>query len=164
MEKQYRKLQHLLIDAGMGTILFGVWGVVKVNMYLSLSSFFVNELAREAGNYGVDKRAILTAVMVILVLTLLFYLLIRLYIGMAAMAEGKGKDKGNGYLIVTAIVLVTTLTEIWNIYIRNSLLTSTDLSLDNITGFLMELAAVYVLAEVLVIGIRMKRMRKKMKE
>ena len=41
MDKKLRKRETLLADAGMGTILFAVWAVVKVNLYMGSMGFFL---------------------------------------------------------------------------------------------------------------------------
>ena len=164
MEKQLRKQQNRLADAGWGTILFGIWSVIKVNMYLGLSSSFVSELHREAENLGEIKDVVLGFFWFVFAMILVFYLVVRSYIGMAAMAEGKGKKKGYGYLIVTAGLVVMTLMDIWNIYIEDYLANRQDITMNLITGFCLELASLYVLLEVLVAGLRVKQLKKKRKE
>lgn len=164
MEKQLRKQQNRLADAGWGTILFGIWSVIKVNMYLGLASSFVSELYQGAEAFGELKDFVLGFFWFVFAMILVFYLAVRSYIGLAAMAEGKGKKKGCGYLIVTVGLVVMTLMDIWNIYIEDYLVNMQDITMNLITGFCLELASLYVLLEVLVAGLRVKQLKKKRKE
>ena len=48
MEKKLRKRETLLADAGAGVILFVVWSIAKVNLYLGVSGFFLDDVNRYA--------------------------------------------------------------------------------------------------------------------
>ena len=159
MEKQLRKHQQMLLDAGKGMILFAVWSVVKLNMYLGLSATFLESLQQEALNYGVDKNVILGLICTIFALVLLGYLTLRLYVGLNAMAEGKGREKGEGYLVLDAVLLGMSLVDLRNIY-----LTKQEMTVNLLVGFCMEIASIYILVELLVRGICVKHLKKKMKE
>ena len=93
MEKELRKRQILLAEAGIGVILFAVWNVVKVNLYLGLSELPVELLHEAAVRDGIDEKMLLTFMIIIIAGILIWQLSIRLYIGMSANAEGRGKKK-----------------------------------------------------------------------
>ena len=163
MEKELRKRQILLAEAGFGVILFAVWNVAKVNLYLGLSELPVQLLHEEAVRDGIDEKFLLYFIITIAAAILIWQLSIRLYIGLSATAEGRGKKKGNAYLVWTAILLVTDLQMIWQTFGVDQLLAGEKITVDQITSFCLEAASMYVLLQLLLSGIRVKILRKKMK-
>lgn len=167
MSRKLRKQQNLLVDAGMGVILFAIWSVVQVNLYLGLSSFSVEEFRKAAESIGLGMLELdffIIFITVILVAILLWQLGIRLYIGLCATAEGKGTKKGWAYLVLAAMLLVINLRSSFQIFIVDRLLAGEKLSVNLVTCICMEAASLYVLLELLISGIRVKMLRKKMKE
>ena len=163
MEKELRKCQHMLVEAGTGIILFAVWNVAKVNLYLGLSLFPTELLHTAAVEAGVDEKslAIFTATLVALVM--IFQLSVRLYIGLSATGEGKGKNKSWIYLVLTAVLLITNIRADWQTFGVERILAGEKMSVELITGICMEAASLYVLLELLISGIRVKKLRKQMK-
>lgn len=164
MNKELRKQQNLLVDAGVGVILFAVWSVAKVNLYLGLSPFLLEEVSEVAEFFGLNDILFLAFMITVVVGVLLFQLGVRLYIGLRATAEGKGKNKGYGYLIVTAVLLITDFQTNWQTLGVERILAGEGMTVNLITCVCMEAASLYVLMELLISGIRVKIMRKKMKE
>lgn len=162
MERKLRKQQSLLVDAGTGVILFGIWGVAKINLYLGLSPVFLEALHIMAQEIEIDEKTIAAILWILVAVWLVMEMGVRLYVGLSAIAEGKGKKKGYCYLIVAAAMLGTTLSQGWEAFGPEALVKSNiDMSL--ILSFCMELASVYVILELLIAGIRVKRMKKMLK-
>ena len=163
MERELRKRQNLLVEAGMGVVLFAVWSVAKVNLYLGHSTFFLEELYRTAEQFGIKEKTFLIFMASFIAVILLVQLSIRLYIGLCASAEGKGKTKGWAYLVLTVVLLMIEGQTCWQSFGVERILGGEELSIDLVTGLCMELASLYVLLELLISGIRVKQLRKKMK-
>lgn len=162
MERKLRKQQSLLVDAGTGVILFGVWGIAKVFLYLGLSPTFLEGLHIITQEMEMDEKTFSAILWFMFAIWLTIEMIVRLYVGLSAIAEGKGKKKGYCYLIVAAAMLGTTLSQGWEAFGPEALVKSNiDMSL--ILSFCMELASVYVILELLVAGIRVKRMKKMLK-
>ena len=164
MERELRKFQNMLVDAGTGVILFAVWSVARVNIYLGLSHFIIEELNRTAQEIGISETFFLIFMASMVAGVLLFMLGTRLYIGLNAIAEGKGKAKPFAYLVLTAVLLVTDIHTNLQVFGVDRILAGEKISMELIMGICMELASVYVLLEVLISGIRVKILRKRMKE
>ena len=164
MEKELRKCQNTLVEAGTGVILFAVWSVVKINLYFGLSTFDFEEVYHVAADFGLDEKMFLIIMVIVIAAILLWQLGIRTYIGLSAAAEGKGKTKGYGYLVWAAILVVTDIQINWQAFGVDRILAGEGISVNLITSLCMELASVYVLMELLISGIRVKRLRKKMNE
>lgn len=162
MERKLRKQQSLLVDAGTGVILFGVLGVAKVNLYLGLSPVFQEVLHMIAQEIEMDEKTIITILWFLVAMWLIMEMGVRLYVGLSAIAEGKGKKKGYVYLLVAAALLGTTLSQSWATFGPEALAKS-DISMSLILNFCMELISVYVILELLITGIRVKRLKKLLK-
>ncbi|MBE6045876.1 MAG: hypothetical protein E7221_04150 [Clostridiales bacterium] len=113
--EKLRKYEHTLAISGAAVVAFGIWSVVKAVVY-----FIVIPLAkvgadlRETG--GVDFESIqsfeitdrglgyITAISIVLVL--MIDLLMRFYVGRAAIIEGRGRKKSIFYLILASVMIV----------------------------------------------------------
>ena len=164
MEKKLRKRENLLVDAGKGVILFAVWSVAKVNLYLGMSSFILEELHKAALEYGISEKALIVLMGSLLAVILLWMLGSRLYIGLNAIAEGKGKKKGWAYLVLTAILLLTDMQSFWQVNLVSFLFGGLKNAFSMSVSFVLELVSLYILLELLICGIRVKRLRKMEKE
>lgn len=164
MDKKLRKHENILVNSGGGVILFAVWGVAKVNLYIGLSSSFLGELKKTAVENGMDANFIVAIMGVIAALILLWQLCTRLYIGINAIAEGKGKNKGWAYLVMTGFFLVTDIQSQWQIWVVNFMHNWAGFNISMPIAFLLEMVSVYGLVELLVSGIWVKKLRKMRKE
>ena len=159
MEKKLRKRETQLADAGAGVILFVVWSIAKVNLYLGVSGFFLDDVNRYVEETGINKTLLVAFIGAIFIGILLWQLCTRLYIGVCAIAEGRGKSKGWVYLVVAAALLISEVQTFWGM-----LMPGTHDSIGNaIMTVCMEAASVFVLLELLVSGIYVKYLRKKRK-
>ena len=164
MEKELRKRQNMLSEAGKGVVLFAVWGIAKVNLFFGLSTFLtVEEIYAAAAEVGISEKLFLGFILAIAAAILIWQLGARLYIGMSASAEGKGKTKGYRYLVLAVVLLVTDIQTAWQAFGEDVILAGEEISASFISGFCVELASVYVLLELLISGICVKRLRNKMK-
>ena len=164
MEKELRKRQILLWESGAGVILFAVWNLTRANLYLALTPFPMEVLQEEAAQVGISEKFLMIMMIVVVAGILIWQLSIRLYIGMSARAEGKGKKKSYTYLVWTAILVVSDLQINWRAFDVQSILSGGDISGKQIASLCLEAASVYVLLQLLISGIWVKRLRKKMKE
>lgn len=163
MEKELRKRQILLAEAGVGVILFAVWNITKVNLYLGLTPLPVEALYEEAAKNGISEKFLIISLIIVAVSILLWQLCIRLYIGTSAAAEGKGKKKGYAYLVWAAVLLVSDFQINWQAFDVQSILAGEEISVNQFMSICMEAASAYVLLQLLISGIRVKKLRKKMK-
>ncbi len=103
MDAKIRQYQHNLIYSGAATILFGVWGIVKACMIL-----FLNESSYDLVE---SVQGLPIEVMYIIFGIVFFFLfgiamLFRLYIGISAIQEGRGRKKRRIYVIITFLYLL----------------------------------------------------------
>ncbi len=168
MEKELRKRQSHLTQAGTGVMLFAAWRVISVNLYLGLGMLPLEMIHEAAAEFGLNEKFFLIFLIALVACVLLWQLSIRMYIGLSAAAEGKGKTKGWLYLAVTAVVMAAELQMAWVAFDIDRILAGEAMEINviisTIISFFMELASAYVLLELLLSGVRVKLLRKKMKE
>ena len=168
MEKELRKRQSHLMQAAAGVILFAAWRVISVNLYLGFGTIQLEMIQKAAAEIGLNEKFFLFFLIALVAGVLLWQLSIRMYIGLSATAEGKGKPKGWLYLAVTAVVMAAELQLSWSSFGIDRILAGETVEVNaivnTIISFFMELASAYVLLELLISGVRVKLLRKKMKE
>ena len=167
MEKELRKRQSHLTQAGTGVMLFAAWRVISINLYLGFGMIPVEMIREAAAEFGLNEKFFLIFLIILVAGVLLWQLSIRMYIGLSATAEGKGKTKGWLYLAVTGLVMAAEIQLAWGAFGIDRILTGEVLEIyaivSTIISFIMELASAYVLLELLISGVRVKLLRKKKK-
>lgn len=99
LQLRLRKNQSDLAAIGLGVIAFGVWSVIKTVLYVAFHTESV------LGSLEGDKYLILTF-WILLGGVLAIGLALRLYIGLSAIAEGKGKKRKAGYIVLSLLMSV----------------------------------------------------------
>lgn len=160
MEKDLIKHQNMLVDAGTGVLLFAIWNVAKVNLYLGLSLFPIEEVYEVAAQYEINAQFFLILIVAIIAVILLFQLGIRMFIGLAAIAEGKGKPKGWNYLLLAVFLLLTDLQTYWQAFDVDRIMAGEEISVDMIASLCMEAVSMYILVELIISGFRVKKLKK----
>lgn len=163
MERELRKQQNLLVAAGIGVILLNVWSIAKLNMYLGMSGELLAEIRSIAHQSGIHETAFYVLFWTIISIMMAASLGIHMYIGVSAVSDGRGRKKGYGYILAATGLLLFSLNVMWQSFFEDGWSTWETFDPNQITGFLMELTFLYVLLELLIAGIRVKRLRKQMK-
>ncbi|WP_405342173.1 hypothetical protein [Ruminococcus sp.] len=97
MGAKTRRLENNLVTLGTGIIAFGLWAFIKLILtVLFLGSAYFEDSPEE------QRLAVIIATWVVAVLTLLMYV----WLGLSARAEGKGKRKKPVYLFVVGMIIV----------------------------------------------------------
>ena len=105
-ETQLRRGQNTLFILGGGVITFGVWSVVKSIMYFLVdpsSYFYMKDLPQEFRLLALVIMYGIVALIVGLDVGL------RLYVGLSARAEARGKKKSRAYIRVAAVMAAANL-------------------------------------------------------
>ena len=147
----------MLIIIGTGVIAFGVWSVIKTVLYYALSR---DEMLRILKEQGLEQ-GYEAGVYVLIALALAFILGLRIYIGLSARAEGVGKRRGNGYVVLAAIM---TLANFGGFVLSVVGAFELELTLDNIVDlsvtFVVELTSIATMAELVYSALRVRNLRK----
>ena len=97
MGAKTRRLENNLVTLGTGVIAFGLWAFIKLILTVILLG---NAYYEDAGEE--DQLAVVISTWVIAVLTVLMYV----WLGMSARAEGKGKRVKPVYLFFAGVICV----------------------------------------------------------
>lgn len=158
-----RKYQNTLIVVGSGIILFSVWTVVKL-----LGSFFLLQdetvaAMREIGGAGMEEipdSAVFYITLAVVMLIMLVVLAIRVYVGLSAISEGRGKRKSRLYLLLAVIMIISGIMSLYTSFFRVDPQSAMGaLSTDNsLSGLIIELTSAIMLTEMVISAIRMRRL------
>jgi hypothetical protein len=164
MERERVRAQSTLRTLGDGMIIFNLWNLLKPFL---LSFFGQGETVEAADLPDFSALPELSEEMVfVLLMTALAYFVLnfvlRLYIGLSARAEGKGKRKGWLYLIVCVIIFAVDV-----ILLITSAILNLAISVENSTylqlfaALVLEISSIAILFETIVTSIKLKRLNRR---
>ena len=107
-EAKIRKSQNILICSGQAVILFGIWSIIRMFLLIYLDPLQFEEMIRYSSDipHNVFRAFILAGVGT----ALLADLILRLFMGLSAIREGKSGIPGKRfYLIVVSLYLALSL-------------------------------------------------------
>ena len=147
-ERKMRRYQNLLTVSGLGVIIFGLWSVLKTILLLFMKEGILSEIPDDT----------LVRVMFFLILggILLVDVLIRLYVGLSARAEGFGKKKGYGYVVIAILMALASLTSLVLIFFDSNEQSIWEL----IVSVIVEATSLVVTIELLVAAFTVKKLKK----
>ena len=108
---EIRKSQNTLIVVGSGIILFGVWSAVKMlSMLFLLRKETVEGILSITGPVEELPEAVIFWVVVGIIIIIMAVILgIRLYMGMSAIAEGRGKRRSPLYILIALFIIISDI-------------------------------------------------------
>ena len=159
LQIQLRKNQDTLKIVGLGVMAFGAWSVVKTILSTTLQW---STIIGEMNVPGVDRRIQGIAFIIMSAVILAVEIAIRLYIGRAAIAEGKGEKRGPGYIAVTFVITVLGLAMTIASIVVPGL--RTELSLDVLVSLFVELTSTIVALEMCWSAIQVRKLRRQLAE
>lgn len=159
MDIELRRRRINLSTLGTGVVAFGVWNVLKTILYIFASPVnFVD--VDDAGAYGAVVSLISYA---LLGLLLALDLSLRLYIGLSARAEGRGRRKGSGYIIAAAALFAMTAAYYVAAWVTHSnTRLENQAALDYYVSMFVDITAMIMLGDLLYTAIRARKLEKQM--
>lgn len=107
-----RKAQNSLIVVGTGTILFGVWSGIKLfGGIIMLRNETIADFKQViVADYTViTDNVLFIAILLIAFVMFAIDILLRTYVGLAAISEGRGRKRNALYLLVAVIMTIFLL-------------------------------------------------------
>ena len=104
-----RKYGNKLAVSGWGVMILGIWGAVRAVMSMYI---FRDEIIAVLFEEDISPNEMVVAFTIFSIFIFAIYavsMLIHLYIGKCAIAEGKGKKKKNLYLVFAAVIVAFSL-------------------------------------------------------
>ena len=158
-ETELRRGQNTLFVLGGGVITFSLWSVVKSIMYFMVDpakSFPIDNLPQEY------RLLALTVIFGIVFLIVGLDVGLRIYVGLSARAEARGKKKSRTYILVAAVMAAGNL-----LLFLGSLLaaifgshTAPDHVLDTLVSVIVDVTALITLIELVSTARNVQRLRK----
>ena len=167
-----RRDENTLTVVGSGVILFGVWTVVKMVLQ-EINRFpeFMAELgADELGfeetglaDLGLDPNLLAMAVaFTVVIIVYLMDLGLRVFVGLSARAEGRGRPQGRLYLILAGLLLV--LSGLSFVLYVITYFSHSEYVVDADAAILVELTSFITLLQMIISAVRVRRARRMEKE
>lgn len=147
-ERKMRRYQNLLTVSGLGVIIFGLWSVLKTILLLFMKEGILSEIP--------DDTFVRVMFFLILGGILLVDVLIRLYVGLSARAEGFGKKKGYGYVVIAILMALASLASLVLIFFDSNEQSIWEL----IVSVTVEATSLVVTIELLVAAFTVKKLKK----
>lgn len=167
-----RRDENTLTVVGSGVILFGVWTVVKMVLHeLNRLPEFMAELgADELGfeetglaDMGLDPKLLATVVaFMVVIIVFLMDLALRVFVGLSAKAEGRGRPQGRLYLILAGLLLVLSGLSFVSYVI--TYFSHSEYVVDADAAILVELTSFITLLQMIISAVRVRRARRMEKE
>ncbi len=149
MGAKTRRLENNLMTVGTGVAAFGVWALVK---YI-LTAFVLNEEIEDS----MEPSRLKVIYIFVFSLTLLDFLM-RCLIGFSARAEGKGKNKGVFYLVITVLLI---LIYAFNIVVEIiGYITFPPALLTMVVTLLIDVTSAAMLVELFVSSVKLRKLRR----
>ena len=161
---QLRRDENTLMVVGSGVIVFGIWSVLKVLLLETtrlpemMAEIRLEDLGFEELGLGDLSWVVAAMAIVFILIGLLLDLSIRVFVGLSARAEGKGKKQGRAYLVLSALLLVVSgLSFCSYIYTYSR---GSDQVMDADAAILVELTSFITLLQMILSAVRVRRARR----
>ena len=151
-ERKMRRYQNLLTVSGLGVIICGLWSCLKTILLLFLQDGLLKDLPEET-LYRVIFFAILGGL-------LLIDVLLRLYVGLSARAEGFGKKKGYAYIVLAILLAIFSLISVVMLFMD---MKETSIS-ELVVSVIFEATSLIATIELLVAAFTVKKLKKELGE
>lgn len=155
-EVKMRRYQNLLTVSGLGVIAFALWSVLKTIMLMVMKKDDFGKIFDDIS----DDATLKTIVIVTIAVVLLVDLLIRLFVGLSARAEGFGKKKGYAYIVFAVLLAILSLVSLVLIFFDVGEKSITELTV----SVIVEATSLIVIIELLVAAFTVKKLKKELGE
>ncbi len=107
-QTRLRRLRSNLSESGTALILFGIWGVIRIVMELTMKSGTYETILDEADllRYGELAHIVIGSILMTIILLILIF---HLYIGISAIRFGSGQKKKRGFIVLAFIAMIANL-------------------------------------------------------
>ena len=151
-QARIRCLQDMLAIAGTGILAFSAWTLLKTILF-----FFVYDEQAQRQMFQIDNDMSMETFYIAFIIIALIDSAIRVYVGMSARGESKGKRKGVFYLIVAVFMAIASVGSIVLMLLGNS--TSPSM-FDLIMTAVIEVTSFAILMLMIICAVRLRRLNK----
>ena len=153
-KERIRKLRHNLYISGIGVILLGVWGCIKVTMEIFLSQGGMDTSGIDAEEIPLFQAALLVMLIFVSAIIIAFHL----YVGLNAMKAGKKGSGKKAYLFVAAFMGVLSLFSVAGDYeIVRKDIAQIDVA---IAAFLVDVTFIFLIIDIIYSSVKIGELEK----
>ncbi len=156
--KELRRNQHTLVCTGAGINAFAIWSMVKTCMLLFLQER--EKVVEKAADLAEKYPWFIWMVFGLVSLIFLPLLLIHLYVGLSARAEGYGRRRGLVYIVVAAIMDILYVVSIYSSVLDLSGKDPDGMDMpltETLVSITIDITTVFILTKLVISAIRVKR-------
>ena len=155
MEAKIRKNQSKLICSGAAVIAFGLWSIVRVFLMRFMDPISLEQFWDAPDN--IPQEDFYFLIFVVLLVFLVIDLLLRLYIGLSAIREGKGKRKRIVYVVVAFLYGLLSAVSDPQYFIETA---ESEITLTGVAMTVVDLTSCIAMFEIVVSSVRLRRLQK----
>lgn len=173
-QRKIRKSQITLVIVGTGIIVFGAWAAVKVYLLVLFRRAELIKGLREIIDDSADAyedRYLVYAILVLATVYVLIEMGVRLYVGLSAIAEGRGSRSGKMYIVFALLLILSSLpvvmADIYEVVTNSPTLEigSVALSRSNAgTSLIIDLTSLVMNIQMVVSAFRIKNFKRKIRK
>lgn len=154
-----RRRRIALIIAGRGVILFGLWTLARAILMITLAGDSV--ISQYVGNGG-DMADLTTGIVYICLLIIAgIDVILRLFVGLSAISEGKGKKVRYVYLVLAFVMAIFAVTDFFmRAYGLYKGYYAHDYSLSHIAERIVDLTSLITTIDLIVQSFSLKKLMK----
>ena len=160
-----RKAQNTLMVVGSGTILFSLWSLFRM-----AASFFMlrNETMAALREWihmddiELEEDMVLAVLIIVIAALSVALIAIRAYVGLSAIAEGRGRKKSRLYLVLAFFMIVSSVISVKDIFFppNNVMLTGAFAQDNSLSTIIIELTSSVMLLEMIVSAFTVRKLRR----
>ena len=159
LETRVRRRRIALIIAGRGVILFGLWTLVRTILMITLSGDSV--IRQYVGNGGDMTNLTPGIVYICLIIIACIDVILRLFVGLSAISEGKGRKVRYVYLVLAFIMAIFAVTDYFlRVYGLYKGYYTHDYSLSHIAERIVDLTSLITTIDLIVQSFSLKKLMK----
>ena len=160
--RQLRRCRIQLAISGIAVIAFAVWGAIKVILLMALN---ISSVLQDA---GIDELSVIDGIIILssLLVSIAVLSAIHIFVGLSARSQARGKKKAPVYIafaIVMALYLAAEVCSSVVGLVAPALTGAETISVDTLlASILFDLGELVAFVDVIVSGVRVRRLTKRL--
>lgn len=171
-EIKLRKYEHALVVSGVGVIAFGLWSIVKATIYfilIPLDQLTRTQMAEgmsELQSMGITDRALGYLIAAAILFAMLIDFSLRLYIGRAAVIDGRRLGKKRFVYVILAMfvaagLVLSLLSRVLRLAAGEDSLWTEAIAQANVST-IVDLTSLMALIEMIIAAFMVRRLRREL--
>lgn len=161
---EIRRSQNTLIVVGSGTVLFSIWTAAKIwSLLFLLRKEIVAALLVKTGPIeNISDDTVFWVITVLITILVLIALAVRLYVGLSAIAEGRGKKRSLLYIIIAIVIIAGNILNIFARFFATEAPAAIEalLGSQSTSTFIIDATSIIMLTQMVVSALKIRKYKK----